>query len=309
MTDRRPILVTGSPRSGTTWVGSMVAAAPGIAYLHEPFNADFDSGVCNARFNEMFTYVCEENERRFYDAIRDTLRFRYHFLPQMRRVWSASAFARTFQNQFQFFGYRRTGARALIKDPIAIFSAPWLAARFDVQVVILIRHPLPFVNSMKRLNWGHDFSGFLRQPLLMRDFLSPFEAEISAFARQPRDIVEQAALLWNLIYSTVSKFKEDHPDWTFVRHEDLSNDPLSGFRAVYEALNLTYTDKIERIIASNPRVSDLHRTKIKPFAIRRKPESNSANWLARLSEEETARVMRIVRPVADDFYPESLNLS
>ena len=40
-----PILVTGSHRSGTTWAGQMLATAPGIGYIHEPFNCDIRMSV------------------------------------------------------------------------------------------------------------------------------------------------------------------------------------------------------------------------------------------------------------------------
>jgi LPS sulfotransferase NodH len=33
---QRPILVTGAHRSGTTWVGKMLALAAGTGYAHEP---------------------------------------------------------------------------------------------------------------------------------------------------------------------------------------------------------------------------------------------------------------------------------
>ena len=35
---RRPILVTGSHRSGTTWVGKTIALSPSVTYIGEPFN-------------------------------------------------------------------------------------------------------------------------------------------------------------------------------------------------------------------------------------------------------------------------------
>src|SRR5262245_36354035 len=34
----RPILVTGSQRSGSTWVGQMLASHPRVVYFWEPFN-------------------------------------------------------------------------------------------------------------------------------------------------------------------------------------------------------------------------------------------------------------------------------
>jgi hypothetical protein len=38
----RPILVTGSPRSGTTFVGRMLALSPGVHYIHEPSTRGLD---------------------------------------------------------------------------------------------------------------------------------------------------------------------------------------------------------------------------------------------------------------------------
>ena len=91
---------------------------------------------------------------------------------------------------------------------------------------MLIRHPAAFVSSVKRLGWTHDFALFLDQPLLLRDHLAPFEDEIRDFAEHERDRIDQAILLWRLIYHTVGTFRERHPEWTFVRHEDLSREPV-----------------------------------------------------------------------------------
>jgi len=37
---KSPILVTGMHRSGTTWVGRMLAASREAVYFHEPLNPD-----------------------------------------------------------------------------------------------------------------------------------------------------------------------------------------------------------------------------------------------------------------------------
>ena len=36
--ERSPILVTGLPRSGTSWVGKMLAASGELVYVNEPLN-------------------------------------------------------------------------------------------------------------------------------------------------------------------------------------------------------------------------------------------------------------------------------
>jgi hypothetical protein len=81
-------------------------------------------------------------------------------------------------------------------------------------VVVMVRHPAAVASSYKRLNWTHPFSHFLVQPLLMSKYLSPFEREISDFARLEHDIIEQAAFLWKLvhIYFLVNWYPKRKPE-------------------------------------------------------------------------------------------------
>ena len=62
MNRQNPILVTGSPRSGATWTGKMIAASPSVGYIWEPFNLFTRPGVCGAGFPYWFTYVSDKNE-------------------------------------------------------------------------------------------------------------------------------------------------------------------------------------------------------------------------------------------------------
>ena len=72
----RPILVTGAHRSGSTWVGRMIATSPRVTYLHEPFNLKHDMGLCRTQFDCWFTYVCERNESAYQRDLRDTIGLR-----------------------------------------------------------------------------------------------------------------------------------------------------------------------------------------------------------------------------------------
>ena len=57
MPDRSPILVTGTHRSGSTWVGNVLGLAPGTGYVHEPFHCRCQPGICRAHFPHWFQYV------------------------------------------------------------------------------------------------------------------------------------------------------------------------------------------------------------------------------------------------------------
>jgi hypothetical protein len=74
--NKKAILVTGSHRSGSTWVGKMIAQSPSVVYIHEPFNLEIGPcvGICSAKFNYWFTYISPENESQVYRAIANTIK-------------------------------------------------------------------------------------------------------------------------------------------------------------------------------------------------------------------------------------------
>ena len=94
---------------------------------------------------------------------------------------------------------------------------------------------------MRRLGWTHDFSGFLAQPGLVDDLVPGLRGDIEAMAARPGDILDQAGLLWNVIHTVIDRYRRDHPDWMFVRHEDLSAAPLDGFRDLADGVGLDFT--------------------------------------------------------------------
>src|SRR5947209_3599913 len=157
MNIRKPIFVTGSHRSGTTWVGKMLAASPCVGYIHEPFNLTHRPGICTATFPYWFTYITEENEAPYFEALKKTLAFHFDIRAELPALQSFRHVGRMLKNYKNFSLYRFQHATPLVKDPIALFSSEWLAQRFDMNVVVLIRHPAAFTSSIKRLNWKHNF--------------------------------------------------------------------------------------------------------------------------------------------------------
>lgn len=300
----RPILVTGSHRSGSTWVGRMIARSPTIRYIHEPFNPDaFKPGICAARFEREFTYVCAENAAAYQNDLHRCLEFRYGFARGLRAVRTSKDAVRLLRDAGRFAFSRWRKVRPLVKDPHAIFSAEWLARSFDMDVVVLVRHPAAFVGSIKKAGWAFRFEQFLQQPLLMQHHLHRFEAEIEAYAKKPADIVDQGILLWNVIHAVILKYRNDHPEWIFIRHEDISREADAAFRKLFQQLNLNYTDAVRRAIADysgphNP--GEQH----PGSEIRRDSQANIWNWRNRLTADEIQRVREQTEAIASHFYHE-----
>jgi hypothetical protein len=87
-----------------------------------------------------FTYVTEENASAFRPAIDKTLRFSYSPLAELRAARRPRHLARLVMDGGHFLKYRLLRCRPLLKDPLALFSAGWLASEYDMDVVLLVRH-------------------------------------------------------------------------------------------------------------------------------------------------------------------------
>lgn len=303
--DRRPILVTGAHRSGTTWVGKMLAASGEAGYISEPLNVLHRPGVMITPTQYWYTYICAENQQAYLPALRKTLDFHYNLASEISSLKSAHDIGRLSRD---FFSFTRAGLlhlRPLVKDPFAFFSAPWFSNQFDCQVVITIRHPAAFVSSLKRLRWPFDLEDFLKQPLLMRDFLEPYRAEIEYACKKPDDDISQNSLLWKIIYDIANEFRQKFPKFHLVRHEDLSQNPMEGFGRLYTELDLKLTPRACKTIldssnSENPK--ELARNSVHSTQLNSK--ANLSNWKHRLTKDEITRIRNITSETAKIFYPD-----
>ena len=82
--EHRPLLVTGAHRTGTTWVGRLLAAAPRVTYISEPMNVLHRPGVFGAPVANWYSYICDENAAAYLPAFQQLLALRYH-------LWANSA--------------------------------------------------------------------------------------------------------------------------------------------------------------------------------------------------------------------------
>ena len=304
----RPILVTGSHRSGTTWVGQMIASHPRVAYVWELFNPQYKAA--DSPVKRWFEHVTPAREKEFLDYLR----------PRMKwdPTWHADRMARPGARGFVAAAMgvarnlwrkvRRT--RPLLKDPIAFFSAEWLADTFAADVVVLTRHPAAFVSSIKRLNWRFRFRQILDQTELMERYLHPFESQMQAYSRLQDpwtlDLVDEANLWWRMFHHVVACYQKQRPQWQFARHEDLSKEPVAAFESMLRRLGLGMTRQVEQAIAvhsaeENPAEAP-HR---KAHQLKRNSRANAFNWLNRLTPAEIAKVRRDTEDVAHQFYTDA----
>ena len=251
-----PLLVTGMPRTATSWVGKMLEASGALVYVNEPLNPQHppgrSPGVLGADVEHAFQYITEENERVWLPAFRDTVRLRFHPLAEVRRNHAPYDLLRAVKYTAGFGLGRLRGRRALLDDPYAVFAAPWLHRRVGCRVVVTVRDPVATVSSWRRLGWTPRLAELLAQPALVRDRLGRFvpelEAALAAGGDGHGDGVGQASLLWRVIYGTVAAYRREIDGLEVVRHEDLSADPVPAFQHLYDRLGLPFGPAAERAI-------------------------------------------------------------
>ncbi len=301
-----PIVVTGSHRSGTTWVGRMLCASGEAAYIHEPFNPRRRPGWSGNRIPYWYLHVTEANEAFYAPVVEDVLAFRYPVranLPDVRSLRAAAVFAADVADSIR---YRLTRPRPLIKDPFALFAAEWLAARFGFAVVVTLRAPLAFTASVKRLGWDFRFRSWLAQPSLADGLLAGYRAQMRALWAGEGDIVDRAIVMYNALHEVIAGYRKRHPEWIFVRHEDLAGSPEPGFAELYDRLRLRFDERARAAVGahSEPGVRRLIPA-LRHRSVRRDSRSATSAWESVLSSEEIARVRAGTATVARLFYPEA----
>ncbi|MGF1452299.1 MAG: sulfotransferase [Opitutales bacterium] len=285
----QPILVTGSHRSGSTWVGQTLAMAPGTTYYNEPFNVEPSTYALDGLARQHFTYAEDLDQNRAKAAFQKLLDRRTG-KPYPRRTPQ------------RYLPWTR-GGRQIIKDPIACLSSDWIARNFDVAVLVIIRHPGAFTDSLRRMGWEPDLAMFTSQPGLVRDHLQEIQPTLRAY---DNDFITRAALSWKLIHTVLQTYIERHPEWIVRTHEQISLNPVDEFRELYRTFDLTWNATIATQIAEQTgegNQPDANSTE--QHVLKRDSRANITRWQERLNADEMEIIRRITYPEWTNYYQES----
>lgn len=289
---RNPILITGIHKSGTTWVGKILTKSREIGYLYEPFNVGTDN---KSPLSCWYQYVDDQ-----VDGIREIERYMDTHLRLSYPEIVPELFAQR-HSWLEFLRVGRTkvnmmiGRRQLMKDPIAVLSAEWLCNRYQMDMLLLVRHPCGFVASAKQRQYQFPFEHILRQERLMERFFTGYEAQIAEFASQKKDPVQQATLLWKLIYHVVGYYQQTYPEWMFIRNEDLSRSPEKTFEDIFSRLTIDFTPRMKTIIHEYSHSTTATHT-------RRNSRNNINRWKHILTDSEIRYIREEVEEVSSLFY-------
>ncbi|MFK8025102.1 MAG: sulfotransferase [Ilumatobacter sp.] len=290
---RSGLLVTGAHRSGSTWLGRLLAAADELHYVQEPYNIVAHTRWTPTRPERQFWYSRPGDG--WTEQLDRVVELRPPLVASLRDIGvDQRRLRRLARLHVDAAKARRRSARPLMKDPIAVFSTPYLVERLGFVPVILVRDAVSFVGSLVARNWTFDFSHWIDQPQLMNDLLAGHRAAIEA---RPEDLVEQGIVEWNAIYDAVASFGAEHPDWLIVRYEDLAADPSTEIPQLFEQLGLRFGANQAAVLeelTTGPKGDG--KTAID---VRRDSSEALSTWSQRLDDDQVERIRAGTSDVAE----------
>ncbi len=309
VTPDRWIFVTGAPRSGTTFAGKILSTPLAVDYIHEPFNPACGLPGMNTRYAYVRPGTEEERDLRrlvsrmlaydfrlttaFYE--RDTL---------LKRL-AKSAVGSRGPYYLRLARLNPLSRYAVVKDPVGCLLTGWLTREFGFRSVVLLRHPIAFVASTRRLGWNlrEHLDALIAQPDLLDDWFGPELQEL--LGRRWSTHAERGAVLWRALNAVLLRQAAEQDDIMVLRHEDLSARPVPAFRSLYERLDLPWSPRVERRVrrlteagnrveAGKGRVQDFVRDSAGLLDLR----------LGQVEADERTRIWELTRDVAEPHYPQ-----
>lgn len=298
------IFVTGAPRSGTSFVGSILSWPWSVDQIFEPTDPVVGMAGIDRRYIYLRPHARDDRYARLLNCI-----FEYDIAyrcppPAPGDSWITRGRKRLLgpRGAFHLRLARLNPFHecAVIKDPDGCLLTEYLAVNYGVRPVICVRHPTAFVASYLHHGFPWDLPELAGQPALIEDY---FHGDASMFDVDPDDRVAGAAVLWLALNRVLLEQRDRHPDWLVVVHEELCRAPVATFHTLFDQLDLPWSARVERAIrrqtgahnkAEATSWQDHHRDSAALFELRR----------AMLTPAERERVLEITGEVALRIYPE-----
>jgi len=158
--------LSGSHRSGTTWIEELINCNNDHRIVYEPFLPFYFSG--KLQFPEALYIRPSCRDSRFVEPVRRVIDGRFRI-----DNWTDA--------------YNTIGVyhRRLIKDVRTNVMLGWLRCLYPkMPIVLIMRHPIPVVLSQSKLaerdpNWEKSLDDFLQNSELVSDYLRPFQAALA----------------------------------------------------------------------------------------------------------------------------------
>ena len=292
----RPILITGGPRSGTTFVGRVFESSNEIFEIYEPFNDEF---TYNLDLPSRFFRITDEQTAQFkprFDRMMSLAdrRRRLALLPRgavdrfrsTKDLAGSLALKKLAQNPSTFLSARRLS----IKDPLAFYSSDWIAKHCNAAVIVMLRHPCGVISSFEKLGWDPETPSLVDTPLPLSEGL--LDDDIARWRANRDDRIGALILQWKIFAQASLDFHTKHPEWMFVLHRDVCNYPNEMFKLMFEHAELDIDENVGAEIEKLTEGQISGNTNHTQHSLVRNSSLLSTAWKGELSAEVQERILK-----------------
>lgn len=261
-----PLLIISLPRSGSSWLATILGSAREALLLREPINqGHLAMGGATTVFDVDPAAPPDAYARLAACAFEAIPLFPSGVAPHTEQ-WGLLS---------------RTRRRVVIKEvnPLAL---AWLLAAYKPRVIFLLRHPAAIARSYWSLNWrnAEDKLAELLGSRLLQGSLRPWQETI----RSATGFWQAHGVFQGAVIRTALEALEGYPDVTVVTYESLCENPESAFGALFEFAGLTFDDAVRDLIAA----SSMNTTYAEAgqYGTQRNTHQMAYAWKAKLSPAE-----------------------
>lgn len=255
------VLVVGTPRSGTTWIGQALGRSSATVYVHEPDGPN-DAFALRAKRghglqNELAAGATAPDYERLWEGA-----FAGGEFDRSPRGRAAKFFVDSTSIATRMAAFRgektslrtraamalavplrpRSSENVVVKSVHACLAVEWVAAQFDPHVVVVRRSPLNVLASWKTLGHGGD-------PKLVAQLADVAWRRWKV--RVPADgagLAVRRAIVLGVLTGALADGCARHREWTVVRHDDVSAEPVERLRALADAVGLDFSEQAESYV-------------------------------------------------------------
>jgi hypothetical protein len=283
---RRPILLAGTGRGGTSWLLDLLSSEPDYRPVFEPLHPYNVPGA--EPFYDLYVLESDDQpalERFFTDVFFGKPAEGWLRWMTLRTARNESVLRLLARSVYHYHRYKPFAQKRVVKIINGNLLLRWLAARLNPRIIFLIRHPCAVISSQRKMGWSLDVQRFLAQPRLVTQFLAPHVGLIEAAATP----LEKLTVRWcieNVV--PLTQMREGSLRNRPFFFEDLVREPEQTLDAILRHASMP-EDEIARFI---------HRMKA-----RMPPHPDTLHaWKRRLSGHEQRHILDVVARFGIDVY-------
>jgi len=316
--DKKHILLVGSPRVGSTWLGKILSVTMEYSHVHHPDNEKHSFFAYYAkqglpRFpylkaDELNAKLFELYQMAFYQAYITSDSYSNQYLNQLvklkpdlvedhltefnvnptRKLNIPFVIAHLFPKQL---GNRNN---RVVNTVLGTFIADYILTTFNqVRPVFMIRHPGAIVASLLRNN-----NKDIDRKLYLVEKLQQQHPQLRTIQFDQQKIEFLAGVQVGLFYHEFSRLIKKYPKAVLVHFEDLVEDPFLYSYNLYERLEIQWNEDVELFIANTNRKKSAEET-------RRFSKEQAYKWKNELTVSQIEQIKfgyQLINNI--EFYPD-----